>query len=255
MNSAVLAARLLGNDPALVAGLRSGAVRDLANRTTLLFDISDADIVRVYNRTGSVIFSPSDVRDNGLVANDLFVSQALRNRSVVQTFDVVPGVLAEQVAARAIYPVVSGGAVLGAVEIGYLFDNAYLDFTKAQTGLDVTMYAAARRSASTILTEDGVSRWVGTNETDDDVLQAVLGSGKKSAKMLDRLGVSYYTAFTPVMNADGVVIGMAAVGTPSNILLESLRQQLITTFLIAVLLSLVAAMVGYTAVQNFQKRG
>jgi sensor histidine kinase regulating citrate/malate metabolism len=81
----------------------------------------------------------------------------------------------------------------------------------------------------------------------------VLNRGGTYATMIDRLGVEYYSAYKPIRDINGEIIGMVSVGVPANLLIESTRQQLVTTFLIVMFLSLLAVLVGYGAVRSIGK--
>jgi len=224
-------------------------VPGISDRTEFFFDNAGVDILRIYNVNGTVIDSPSDFRDvDRSFPDDKFLRDVLVGGQTVQTFDLIPGVLAEKLVTRSILPIDAGGTVAGAVEVGYIFDNAFLDFSKDKTGLDATTFAGTLRSSSTIHTEDDVSRWVGSNETNDEVLTRVLNNGEEFGTELDRLGVSYYSSFTPVRDQDNDIIGMVGVGTPAFPLLEAFRQNLLTTFVVALILSFVAAIIGYYAI-------
>jgi len=235
----------------VVGGDRSGEVGDKLDAFLIS---SNADILRVYNDEGTVVASPSDVRDEGQqYFDDSFVAYVIKEKSAIKTFDAVPGVLAEVMVTRAIQPIMDGKKAVGAIEVGYQFDNAYVDFAKRETNLDVTMFTDKTRSASTILTQDDVSRWVGSEETNKEVVEEVYEDGSEHSLALDRLGRPYYSAFEPIRDINGEIVGMVSVGTPTNILFEDTRQQLITTFLIATGISLLAALIGYLAILNFRK--
>ncbi len=148
----------------------------------------------------------------------------------------------------------SSDTITGAIEVGYKFDNAFVDFSKRITGIDVTIYAGKRRSATTILTLDQASRWVGTEETDPEVLKNVLLEGDLYNTTLDRLGRLYYSSFTPVRDADGRIIGMVSVGVPTSVLFENVRQQLINSFLIVTLISVILALMGDLSMFELYKK-
>ena len=54
---------------------------------------------------------------------------------MVKSFEVQDGVLAPIVIARSLYPIMLYGNLVGAVEAGYVFDNAFVDYSKEKTGL------------------------------------------------------------------------------------------------------------------------
>lgn len=245
-NTALILARALAQDVELitVVSAENRSQIDLETEGQLL--TSGVDILRVYDTNGLVIASPSDERDVGFsFANDAFVMDVVETNRGAKTFDIEEHVLSPVLVARGIYPIIDGSNNAGAVEVAYKFDTAFVDFSKARTSLDVTIFTEERRSATTLLLLDGVSRWVGTVETNDMVLQDVLENGETISLVVDRLGRSYFSAFVPVKNFHGEVIGMVSVGTPTFNLIEDSREQLITVFLITTLISIFGALLGY----------
>ncbi len=253
-NTALVIARSLADKQGITTQVTNDDYNTLVTglRDTLL--ASSLDILRVYDSNGNVIASASDQRERGEShLDDVLVKTALTQRKSVTGFDTKDHVLAPLIAARAVYPLVSGGKAIGAIEVGYLFDSAFVDYSKARTGLDVTIYAGDLRSATSIYKEDGVSRFVGTHETQGDVVDRVIGHGETYALEVERLGINYYTAFLPLRDYNGKIIGMVSVGTPTYQLFEDSRQQLLSSFLILTFVSLLAAAIGYMSMRNIEK--
>ena len=211
--------------------------------------------MRFYDEEGNVIASPSDERERGdNFSNDPVLTEAINEKKPVKSFSTHPHVLAPLVSARAIYPIFGNNNQLtGAVEVGYLLDTAFVDFSKSRTGLDVTLYTGDLRSATTIFKQDGVSRYVGTQETDTAILENTLINGETFSLEHERLGLGYYSAFIPVRDFSGLIIGMVSVGTPTFQLFEDSRQQLLNSFLILTIISLAAAGIGYLAMRNLEE--
>lgn len=251
-DNALFVARTLANDPRVTADFSQvDQIKAVADE---YYTSASLDIMRIYNKFGEVVLSPHDERDIGrLFSDDKMISYVLSEKSQIKTFDQEAGVLAPVIVARGIYPVIINGSIEGAIEAAYRMDTAFVDYSKERTGLDVTIYTDSTRSATTITTQDEVSRWVGTQETDTNVLSDVLQKGELYTTRLDRLGIEYYSAFLPIRNTDGQIIGIVSVGTPTYILFENTRTQLVTTFLIGALISLLVAFVGYIAIRSFEE--
>lgn len=252
-NTALLVARTFANDDEVLGLLKENDLTRLNELAEQILINSEANVLRVYNQNGEIVASPSDERDVGrsFIEDDL-VQNSLTNKVQVKSFATQKGLaLSEDVVTRAIHPILDENKLIGAIEVGYIFDNAFVDFSKRKTGLDVTVFAGKTRSASTIHTLDGVSRWLGSEETDSDVIKNVINSGNSFRKQLNRLGVPYYSAFEPIRNVEGDIIGMISVGTPTAVLFEDTKQQLITTFLIITAISILVSLIGYAAVKSF----
>ncbi len=115
------------------------------------------------------------------------------------------------------------------------------------------MYSRATRSATTITTSDGASRWVGSQESERAVVETVLERGLPYQSIVDRLGDVYYAAFEPIRDVNGKVIGMVSVGKPTHILFEDTRKQLIVSLLFGLAISVLAAFLGYGVLSYFRK--
>lgn len=280
---AEMLSRLLAEESLTQSGVGRFDVGLADERARFFREHTNVDSIRFFSPQREVLSSPTDARDVGRVfADDELLLDVIESQRSRISFSISPGVLSNVLTGRALHvvmtqpdmideasvsasdrtaetePVVSGeppeARVAGVVEVGYVFDNAFVDYSKRETGLEVTFYTGSERSATTIFTEDGTSRWVGSAETNTDVVQKVLKEGQDYQTSLDRLGVPYYSAFIPVRNADEKIVGMVSVGVPTQILLEDSRQRLLTSFFAATLISLLAAIVGYFAFRNFDQK-
>lgn len=244
-NVSMLIAGLMAKDEGIRSLVDSDDYDSILNNTTDYLDKTNVDRIRVYNKYGEIIVSPTEERDRGRVlSEDILLSYAIIEKSPVKSFELGKGVLADVMLVRSFYPIIEGNEVRGAVEVGYEFDNAFTDYSKSQTGLDATIYSGSKRSATTILTLDNVSRWIGSEEIDARVLEKVLVNGQDVRVDTDRLGITYYSAYKPIRNINGEVIGMVSVGIPTNILFEDARQQLLSVFLIISIIALLSAVFG-----------
>jgi len=246
---ALFVAQLIANDEEFLGYMKNGDRASMSKLMDKYLNNAGVDGIRIFNKFGEVIVSPADSRDVGRIfKDDQVLAYVITKKVQLSTFDTESGVLTPVIVARAFNPLVQNGELLGAVEVDYRFDNAFTDYAKEATGLDVTIYTGSRLSATTIKTLDGVSRWVGSEETDKGVLDNVLGRGMPYATQTDRLGRQYYNAYKPIRNLNGQIIGMVSVGTLANQLFEDTRQQLLTIFLLVTFLALVSALIAYRLV-------
>lgn len=252
-NTASFVAKLVSEDNNVVQYMQSNSTNLLQINLEDYLESANVDILRVYNVYGEVLASPSDPRDIGRVfPEDSLLAFVLSDKKVVRSFDLQPGVLTDFIITRAMHPIMSGEKVVGAVEVGYKFDNAFVDFSKERTNLDVTIYSGKKISATTIKTLDGVSRFVGSEEVSPDILVNVLVNGENYKTVVDRFGDIYYSAYKPLRNVNGEIIGMVSVGIPTFYLIDNTRQQLLTTFILVSILSLLVSLIGYYGMPNLR---
>lgn len=255
-NTALFISRIIASDDNLITNIKSGNYNGLIEQSEDFLANTDVDILRIYNVFGEVIASPTDIRDRGEVfADDSLLTFSLIERRLIKSFGTYPGILTDFLITRGIHPIISNNAVIGAVEVGYKFDNAFVDFSKDTTNLDVTIYTDNKISATTIKALDGVSRFIGSEETDPTIIENVLSNGQRYSSTVERFDEVYYSAFTPVRDINGVVIGMISVGTPTFSLIEDTRQQLITTFIFVTVISMFIALLSYYAIPNLRTNG
>lgn len=252
-NTALFISRIIASDDNLITNIKSGNYNGLIDQTEDFLENTDVDILRIYNVFGEVIASPTDIRDRGQVfADDSLLTFSLIERRLIRSFDTYPGILTDFIITRGIHPIISNNAVIGAVEVGYKFDNAFVDFSKETTNLDVTIYTDTKISATTIKALDGVSRFIGSEETNKPIIENVINEAKKYTATVERFDEIYYSAFTPIRDINGKVIGMISVGTPTFNLIEETRQQLITTFIFVTVISAFIALLSYYAIPNLR---
>ncbi len=117
--------------------------------------------------------------------------------------------------------------------------DAPVDRIKQLVGGTATIFRGDTRIATNVLKDDG-SRAVGTKLAAGPVHDAVLRDGKPYRGQADILGKSYYTAYDPIRDAGGKVVGVLYVGIPEADITagaSSLRLTLIGASLLALLVA------------------
>jgi hypothetical protein len=256
-STALTLAHSIAADDLIVANPKSFDYYNALSKAQSIFKTSEVDILRVYDDSGQIVLSGSDLRERGNLYDDDYVLKwVLQNKQPIKSFGTEPHILAPIIVARGMYPIVKSDKVLGVIEVGYRMDTAFVDNSRRHTDLDVTIYSDVKRSATTIFKLDGVSRWVGTDENETEVVDNVLKKGFTYDTTLDRLGEQYYSSFAPIKDFQGKIIGMVSVGTPTYLLFENARQQILTAFIIVLLISIFAALLGLLAMyEKFRNYG
>ncbi|MBN2016057.1 cache domain-containing protein [Candidatus Dojkabacteria bacterium] len=253
LNSAHFVSKLISDNPELLARAKQNDFEGLQASAQELLEEAELDIIKVYDSTGIVIASPSDPREIGrFYPNDELINFVLQNKESVKTFDITPGVLIPTVIGRSLYPIGEGENFSGIIEVGYEFDTAFVDFLSRETTFDITIFTGNTRSATTVTTEDGISRWVGTIEKETIVINTVLEQGEKYQGMTIGLDDIYYSAFSPIKGHDGTVVGMISAGFNTFELFDKARQQLLTSFMLISLISIAPTLLGYIGVKGYK---
>ncbi|MCW6506630.1 methyl-accepting chemotaxis protein [Lichenifustis flavocetrariae] len=98
-----------------------------------------------------------------------------------------------------------------------------VDRIKQLVGGTATLFMGDTRVTTNVVKADG-TRAVGTKLAKGPVYDAVLGNGKAFRGEAEILGVSYFTAYDPLRDAAGKVIGVLYVGIPKDVFMSSTSQ-------------------------------
>lgn len=247
-------ARAIGGDSGFKEALAT-------NNKGRLYEITSESLIS-QNLTSLITISPEGVvlmraedRDSfgNNLSRDPLVKSALTGQQisslVLNTRSINP-----EVFIKSAVPVKNAdNQILGVVMTGFVVDNAFVDGIKDVTMLDVTVFAQDKRTATTIISPDGKSRFVGTLETNQKVLSTVLEKGETFVGSSEVLNEPYYTAYTPLKTFGGENIGMLFIGKPQTELLETAQESIDLTFLGSIVL-MVIAMVPTYFISKYIKR-
>lgn len=158
----------------------------------------------------------------------------------------VDGVIAPTMLIKSTVPVRdSKNIIIGTVTSGVVVDNSFVDGIKNATGLSASVYSGNVRSATTTLSTDGKSRWIGVKEETPKVNDVVLKQGEVYGGSIDILNRSYLAVYAPLKDVDNVVVGMVLIAQPQTEILQTANQSIQKTFILAVALLLLSVIPAY----------
>jgi hypothetical protein len=146
---------------------------------------------------------------------------------------------------RAAVPIKSGDKVIGATVVALLLDNNFLDGVKKLTGLEMGVYGGEVLSATTISDLKGVTRPIGTKETNESVLNKVLIKGEDFSGVVSLLNTSYFAVYHPLKDIDNEEVGMLLAGRPSSSIFETAGKSIELTFMVTVILMILSVFPSY----------
>ncbi len=192
------------------------------------------DFITIANRTGNVVGRghSSKVGDNVSSQKNVELALSGKASSGVEEGTVVKFSL------RAGHPILDNGKVIGSVTPGFdLSTEKIVDQIKTLYDVECSIYQGDVIVATTIADgKDG--RAVGTNKEDSSILEAVQNRGESFLSNGMMFGKMYDTAYWPIKNIEGKIVGMYFIGKN----LDLLNRQL-TNMLRINLLSLLAIVV------------
>ena len=177
---------------------------------TILMKKAGSDFMTITDEKGIVIGRGHSKKHGDSVTNQETVVIALTGKPAVA---VVAGTEVP-FTIRASFPVMHDGKLVGSVSIGTsLVTPAYLDWLKKLSGVNVTIFKGDTRVMTTIMLQDG-KRAIGTKLQSPEILKSVLERGETVYSHNNILGVDYNSAYWPVKDANGKIVGMWFVGMP-----------------------------------------
>jgi methyl-accepting chemotaxis protein len=124
-----------------------------------------------------------------------------------------------------------------------------VDTIKNLVGGTATIFMGDTRVSTNVLKADG-SRAIGTKLSPGPVMDAVLGMGQSYRGVADILGKTYFTAYDPIKNAAGKVIGIVYVGLKKSDFFSIIDQLLLAMSKIALGITLILSGIMYLAIKS-----
>jgi sensor histidine kinase regulating citrate/malate metabolism len=219
--------------------------KDLFSVTSKLLLSYNINILAVTDTAGKVMMRGEDKDSVGdTLIFDPTVKSALAGKKLATVVS-LPGAIAPRIQIKAASPMYNGASVSGVISTGFWLDSAFVDGVKEITGLDVTVFGDNKRAATTFVAPDGKSRFIGTLETNENILSKVLTKGDIYVGTATVLSQPYYTAYAPLKTVGDKPIGMLFVGKPQTTLFDAARTSINTTFLGSVILILFSLVPAY----------
>lgn len=205
--------------------------------------------------TGQVLLRAEDTdRWGDSLSSDPLIRRGLigqRNSSV----NSISGAIAPTMQINSTVPVRdSKNVVIGTITTSVALDDAFVDGIKNSTGLDASIYSENIRSATTTLTSDGKSRWIGIKEQNEAVSDKVLKSGQSYAGSLNILNRPYLAVYQPLKDVDNTTVGMILIGQPQSELLKTANQSIQKTFVLAAVLLILSVIPAYFVARYIVKQ-
>ncbi|MDR9403048.1 MAG: methyl-accepting chemotaxis protein [Halothece sp. Uz-M2-17] len=132
------------------------------------------------------------------------------------TYDINQGKIG--MALMSVQPIIQNGQTVGTVIQARLLNRDYeiVDLIKQETGANtVTLFAQDWRISTNVSYEDGETRAIGTRVS-REVAETVLNQGETFIGEANVVDTTFLSAYNPIYNSGGEVIGMTYVGDPQT---------------------------------------
>lgn len=209
-----------------------------------------ADTISITDTNGDVLIrqhEPDKSGDNILKQSN--VQKALKGE-ILTTME--PGALV-RLSCRTGAPVCNeNGDIIGTVVTGYTFENpTVVDELKTLHNTELAIYAGNEVISTTIM-ENG-ERVIGTT-LEDKIAKIVLEDKQPYTGNIDLMGVPYITKYTPLLDAEGKVVGSIFVGLSKEAATKATRDTILHMTIVAFLNIIIFAFVSLRFVNKTIKQ-
>jgi methyl-accepting chemotaxis protein len=213
----------LAKDSTVFSGLEEKNAGKITDRAKYLASKSgyDVDFMIFTDMSGTVIARSDGTVTGDSLANNTLVGKALYGTTASEIGTVDKYKLAVSVSA----PIMgSDGKIMGTILAGHsLVDGEFLQKLKSYTNMDYTFCLGDERVATTL--ENNGQSLAGT-KISEDIYQKVVKEGRSITANVKINGKTYYNAYSPVLNSNGIAIGLYACLMPIDSF-EALQTQTI----------------------------
>jgi len=229
----------LAKDPTVFLGIEERNAGKITDRAKYLASKSgyDVDFMIFTDMSGTVIARSDGTVTGDSLANNTLVGKALYGTTASEIGTVDKYKLAVSVSA----PIMgSDGKIMGTILAGHsLVDEEFLQNLKNYTNMDYTFCLGDERVATTL--ENNEQSLAGT-KISEDIYQKVVREGRSITTNVKINGKTYYNAYSPVLNSNGMAIGLYACLMPIDSF-EILQTQTILLSVAAAVFAALAAAV------------
>lgn len=189
-------------------------------------------MITIYSESGQILSSTGED-----INAEVLVKKALQGQQVT-TIVKKEGVIIPKIQVLAASPIIEReqDLLLGAVVVGFTIDDSFVDGVKAVTGLTATVFGTDVRAATTVVSADGTTRFLGTKEANQEILNTVLVKGEVFVGQTQILNQPYLAAYTPLKGESDQVVGMLSVAQPEMAIINTAQNSYRLTFIGAIIL-------------------
>ena len=244
-DKAVMAAANLAADPDLIIAVEKKDTARVQKLSSSYVKARVVSLVTIADKDGNVVGRGHSDKAGDSILSQMNVKNALSGK---ESTGVEEGTVV-QFSIRAGQPIRSGNNVVGSVTTGFdLSTDAFVDEVKNRYGVECTVFQGDTRVATTII-KDG-KRAAGTKMDNQKVIEAVLQKGGMFLNVNKILGKNYDTAYWPLKNVDGKVVGMFFIGKDRELMEKALNAATLPAMLAALIIGSLMLAISFFLVRS-----
>lgn len=245
---------LLGKDQELIQAIMDNDTLRIENEIgTFINSNSFLDKVQVVSNAGTLIYDSQSPTNEGINLNDNpIITRTLYTREGTTGFVAEKsGIEILTLNYQFTYPVVSSnGELNGIITSVKSLNNNYLDTLKTETGQELIIYINDKRSASTILESDNLSRLQNVPLVIDGLISEEGNVKFYKARILT---TPYYLAVNNLKDPNENNLASIVIGTKQSILINLTENSLFNLFILALGITVFATIPSYFLAKNLRR--
>lgn len=220
----------------------NGAVQNIASGYVKARQVS---VLTIADKNGDVVGRGHSDKTGDSILNQINVKKSLSGQA---STGIEEGTIVK-FSLRAGSPIRNGNLIVGSVTAGFdLSSEEFVDKVKKIYGVECTVFQADTRIATTIM-RDG-KRAVGTKMDNPQVIETVLKKGEIFLNVNKILGKNYDTAYWPLKDVEGKIVGMVFIGVDRELIEQAMKGTIFPAFLAAVVIGLIIVAFNYFSVRS-----
>jgi len=244
-NKAVFTATVLSERQDLIKAVENkdkAAIQDLAKPYVKGGYVS---VITIADKDGNVVGRGHSDKTGDSVLSQVNVKKALSGQA---STGIEEGTVIK-FSLRAGQPIRKDNVVIGSITTGLdLSSDAFVDEVKKRYGVECTIFQGDTRASTTIV-RDG-QRAVGTKMDNPRVIETVLQKGELFLNVNKILGKDYDTAYWPIKDVDGRIVGMFFIGKDRELIDRAVNDTFLPTLIAALLIAILMVAVCFFLVRS-----
>lgn len=238
-------AQVIAQNPEIQGALQAGDRGKLASLSEQFLLSKKHSFLVIVDDHGQIVARGEDKEKiGGSLSDDILIKRSLLGEAG-STAAAKEGVISPEVSLRGASPIKNGNTILGAVMLGTVVDNAFVDGIKKATGLEASIYGDNVLSSTTLVSTDGKTRLVGIKEENQTIKQKVLVEAQSHSGSLTIANTPYFAAHLPLKDIDGNPVGMLFVGRAQIGVLQTAGRSIELTFIVTAIMLVLSIIPSY----------
>ncbi|MCX5828966.1 MAG: methyl-accepting chemotaxis protein [Deltaproteobacteria bacterium] len=230
-DKAVITAAVLAERQDLVMAVEKGDKAAVQNLGKGYVKARQVSVLTIANKDGNVVGRGHSDKAGDSVLNQVNVKKSLAGQA---STGIEEGTVVK-FSLRAGNPIRNENLVVGSVTAGFdLSSEAFVDEVKKTFGVECTIFQDDTRASTTIM-KDG-KRAIGTKMDNPQVIETVLKKGETFLNVNKILGKNYDTAYWPLKDVDGKIVGMFFIGKDREFIEQTMKGTIFPTLLAALII-------------------